>query len=161
MRPGAHVDHRSGMDDESRTTDKDVIRAAFNAWSAGERPVTGVFADEMTWEITGRSRASRHYGSKTEFVEEVLVPFGRRFDEADPFRPVRIRGVFADPDEHTVVVVWDGRGTTVTGTTYENSYAWVMRLHDGLVVDGTAFYDSIAFDELWDGVDPADGVDAR
>jgi ketosteroid isomerase-like protein len=29
-----------------------------------------------------------------------------------------------------------------------------MTLRDGKVVDGTAFYDSIAFDELWQNVSP-------
>lgn len=29
-----------------------------------------------------------------------------------------------------------------------------MRLQDSLVVDGTALYGSIAFDELWAGVQP-------
>jgi len=51
-------------------------------------------------------------------------------------------------------VVWDGRGTTTAGTTYQNAYAWFLTLSDGKVVDGTAFYDSIAFNELWDSVIP-------
>jgi uncharacterized protein len=29
-----------------------------------------------------------------------------------------------------------------------------MRLADGLVVDGTAFYDSISFNGLWERVQP-------
>jgi ketosteroid isomerase-like protein len=29
-----------------------------------------------------------------------------------------------------------------------------MTLSDGKIVDGTAFYDSIAFNELWDSVTP-------
>ena len=69
-----------------------------------------------------------------------------------PAGPARIRGVFADDAAATVVVVWAGRGTTIGGTVYENTDAWVMRLEDGKVVDGLAFYDSIAFDELWHGV---------
>jgi uncharacterized protein len=51
-----------------------------------------------------------------------------------------------------VAVVWDGEGTTITGTTYRNTYAWFMTLEEGLVIDGTAFYDSIAFNELWRSV---------
>jgi ketosteroid isomerase-like protein len=58
--------------------------------------------------------------------------------------------VYDDGEQGTVIVVWDGRGTTTAGTGYENTYAWIMRLSDGKVVDGTAFYDSIAFDELWE-----------
>jgi len=37
-----------------------------------------------------------------------------------------------------VVVPWDGAGTTTTGTTYRNTYAWFMTLREGKVVDGTA-----------------------
>ena len=33
-------------------------------------------------------------------------------------------------------------------------YAWVMRLRDGKVVDGAAFYDSISFNDLWTPVQP-------
>ena len=73
-----------------------------------------------------------------------------RFAPESPFRPVRIRGIHADGD--TVVVLWDGEGGTTAGTTYRNTYAWIMTLRDGEVIEGTAFYDSIAFDELWDGV---------
>jgi len=59
---------------------------------------------------------------------------------------VNIRGVFADAD--TVIVLWDGSGTTINETTYKNSYAWFMRVRDGKVIDGTAFYDSISFNQL-------------
>ena len=71
---------------------------------------------------------------------------------AEPFRPVEIRSVIADGD--TVVVVWDGRGIANDGRPYENSYAWIMRLADGRVVDGTAFFDSISFNDLWERVRP-------
>ena len=54
-----------------------------------------------------------------------------------------------------MIVVWDGRGVANDGRPYENSYAWVMRLRDGKVVDGTAFYDSISFNDLWTRVLPA------
>ena len=82
----------------------------------------------------------------------MLAPFGARFATAEPFRPVEIRSVIADGD--TVVVVWDGRGIANDGRPYENSYAWIMRLADGRVVDGTAFYDSISFNDLWERVRP-------
>jgi uncharacterized protein len=40
------------------------------------------------------------------------------------------------------------------GRPYANSYAWVMRMRDSQVIDGTAFYDSIAFNVLWTRVPP-------
>ncbi len=140
------------------TTNREIVTAAFEAWSGGEGHVSRIFAEDMTWEITGRSAAAGRYTSAQHFTDEVLRPFGARFRPETPFRPVDVRRVHADGD--TVVVVWDGEGTTTAGTTYRNTYAWFLTLRDGLVVDGTAFYDSLAFDELWQGVSP-DGAQAR
>jgi hypothetical protein len=60
-----------------------------------------------------------------------------RFAAGQAFRPSRIRSIHADAD--TVIVIWDGRGIANDGQTYENSYAWIMRLAGEQVVDGTAF----------------------
>ena len=133
-------------------TNRDIVADAFAAWSRGEGHVSVIFADDMTWEIVGRSKAAGTYGSARQFHQEVLAPFAARFRPDAPFRPVTVRGVYADGP--TVVVVWDGEGTTTADTTYRNTYAWVLTLRDGRVVDGTAFYDSVAFDELWDTVSP-------
>ena len=133
-------------------TNREVISQDFEAWRHGTGYISDVFAPEMVWRIEGHSAASKEYGSKQQFVDEVLAPFGARFTESEPFRPVTIRGVWADGD--TVIVVWDGRGTANDGQRYENSYAWIMKLADGKVVDGTAFYDSISFNGLWARVQP-------
>jgi ketosteroid isomerase-like protein len=134
------------------TTNREIVTAAFEGWSRGEGHVSRIFAEDMTWEITGRSAAAGRYASAQQFTDEVLRPFGARFAPETPFRPVDVRRVHADGD--TVVVVWDGEGTTTAGTTYRNTYAWFLTLRDGLVVDGLAFYDTLAFDELWAAVRP-------
>jgi uncharacterized protein len=133
-------------------TSREIVADAFAAWSRGEGHVSSIFADEMTWEIVGRSPAAGTYGSAQQFSDEVLHPFGARFRPDSPFRPVNIRGIYADAE--MVIVVWDGEGTTTTGTVYRNTYAWFMTVRGGKVVDGTAFYDSIAFNELWENVSP-------
>jgi uncharacterized protein len=130
-------------------SNRQIVADAFNAWMNGAGYVASIFADDMTWEITGRSAASGKYANAREFEDKVLAPFGARFGADDPFRPIAIRAVYDDGEQGTVVVVWEGRGTTTAGTTYDNTYAWIMTLRDGKVVDGTAFYDSIAFNELW------------
>jgi uncharacterized protein len=72
----------------------------------------------------------------------------------DPLCPVNPRRISADGD--TVIALWDGRGTTIKNTTYENTYPWFMTMRDDPVIDGTAFYDSISFNELWSSVTPLD-----
>lgn len=130
----------------------EIIRRAFESWRDDGATITNIFAPDMVWRIEGHSLASREYGSSQEFIDYVLTPFGARFSREEPFRPVRIRSITADGD--TVVVVWDGRGIAADGKPYANSYAWIMRLSDGKVVDGTAFYDSISFNDLWTRIQP-------
>jgi len=133
-------------------SNRESIRRAFEAWQDGTGVIADVFAPDMVWRIEGHSLASREYASSQEFVDDVLVPFGARFAAGEPFRPSRIRSIHADGD--AVIVVWDGQGVANDGQPYANSYAWIMRMRDGQVVDGTAFYDSISFNELWTRVRP-------
>jgi len=135
-------------------SNRQIVSDAFTAWSSGTGYISSIFAPEMKWEIVGRSAASKKYENTQQFVDEVLQPFGARFRADRPFRPTRIRAVYADDEQNTVSVVWDGEGTTLNGTTYRNTYAWFMTMDGGMVVEGTAFYDSIAFNELWETVEP-------
>jgi hypothetical protein len=134
---------------------RQIVADAFAAWAAGTGYVSAIFAPDMRWEIVGRSDASKTYESSQQFVDEVLHPFNARFSADSPFRPVNIRAVYADDEQDTVAVVWDGEGTTVDGTVYTNTYAWFLTLREGEVVDAIAFYDSIAFNDLWRRVSPA------
>jgi uncharacterized protein len=137
------------------STNRQIVTDAFEAWAAGTAHVSRIFAPAMTWEIVGTSAAAGRYADAQAFDDRVLRPFGQRFDPDDPFRPVAIRGVFEDVESRTVIVMWDGAGTTITGTRYTNTYAWFMRMEDGKVVDGVAFFDSVSFDRLWNDVAPA------
>ena len=135
-------------------SNRELARDAFAAWATGAGPVTSIFATGMTWEIAGRSERAGTYDNTQQFADEVLHPFGERFSTTAPFRPTKIRGIYADDEQETVVVVWDGEGTTVAGTSYRNTYAWVLTFAEGKVVHGLAFFDSISFDELWRDVPP-------
>jgi len=135
-------------------SNRGIVTDAVRSWANGTGYITSIFADDMTWEITGRSAVSRKYANTQQFVDEVLRPFGARFSSSDPFRPVNIRAVYDDADNSTVIAAWDGQGTTTAGTTYHNTHAWFLTLSGGKVVDSTALHDSIAFNELWDSVTP-------
>ena len=134
-----------------------ILTDAFDAWSRNERHVSELFDVDLTWHVMGESKAAGRYVGARQFVDEVLAPFARRFREDDPFRPVRVEGLYIDGD--TAVVLWEGEGTTVADTVYRNDYAWVLTFADGLIVHGVAFYDSITFNRLWAIPDP--GVSGR
>jgi len=141
-------DHRFMTADANR----DLVRTAFEGWQAGTTSVADLFAPDMVWRIEGHSLVCGEYPTAQDFLEQVLAPFGARFSEGERFCPVNIRSVLADGD--TVAVIWDGRGICNDGLPYENSYAWILQLRDGKVIDGTAFFDSISFNDLWQRVTP-------
>lgn len=141
------------MDTAETISNRDRVATAFEAWIAGTGYITDLLAPDLQWTIAGNSVASKTYTSRQQFVDEVLHPFGQRF--AERFRPVAIRGLYADGD--TVIIMWDGHGVALDGLPYDNTYAWFMRFRDGLVIEATAFYDSIAFNDLWARVPPSAG----
>src|ERR1700750_1558514 len=100
-------------------TNREGVTRAFGAWQAGTTPITDLFAEDMVWRIVGRSVVSREFATKQEFIADVLAPFGERFEGGERFRPVLIRGIYADGD--TVIVLWDGRGVARDGAPSEHT----------------------------------------
>ncbi|MDB5610156.1 MAG: hypothetical protein JWP25_7056 [Bradyrhizobium sp.] len=132
---------------------KRKVEAALTAWKNGTGNIADLLSDDIRWTIVGNTPASGTFVGKTDLLEKVLKPFGARFSaSADKFRPIAIKGIYGDGD--IVVAFFDGKGTANDGKPYANTYAWFLRLKDGLVVDATAFFDSMAFNELWSRVKP-------
>jgi ketosteroid isomerase-like protein len=129
---------------------RSLSEQAFSEWAKGSGEITSIFAPQMRWTIVGHSAASRTYSSKQQFIDEVLAPFAARFSQR--FKPTNIHGIYADGN--TSIVYWDGEGVALDGLPYKNTYAWFMTFDNGLVVEGTAFYDSISFNDLWSRVTP-------
>jgi ketosteroid isomerase-like protein len=65
-----------------------------------------------------------------------------------------VHAVYADGD--WVIVRWDGMATARDGKPYTNSYSWFLQMRDGQIVNAVAFYDSIAFNDLWTRVKPSE-----
>ncbi len=62
-----------------------------------------------------RDNWDRPGATAQEFIDEVLHPFGARFTDDRPFRPVNIRAVYCDDEQNTVIVVWDGGASLPLG----------------------------------------------
>ncbi|WP_082703171.1 nuclear transport factor 2 family protein [Mycobacterium sp. IS-1496] len=121
-----------------------TVQAGFNAWRAGTGSPFDSLAEHATWEIVGNSVASRVYTSREDFLTHVIRPFNARMSR--PLVPT-IRDMFADRD--TVIVFFDAEGVARDGVPYRNTYAWFLTLDHGKIVRAAAFFDSLAFDDLW------------
>lgn len=135
--------------EETEAGNKATVQASFDAWSAGTGSPYDLLADDATWTIVGHSAASRTYDSREAFMREVIRPFNARMSVG--LKPT-IRDIYADGD--TVIVFFDASGTARDGNPYANTYAWFLDMREGKVVEASAFFDSIAFNEFGQRVTP-------
>lgn len=129
-----------------------TVRASFDAWRAGTGGPYDLLAPNAAWTIVGRSLASKTYPSREAFLSEVIRPFNARMRA--PLKPT-IRQIHAS--RNSVVVFFDAQGTALDGRSYANTYAWFLEMKDGRIVGAHAFFDSIAFNDLWQRVQPSAG----
>ena len=113
--------------DDTEARNLATVRAGFDAWRNGTGSTYEALADDATWEIVGNSLARM----------------------AAPLRPT-IRDIYADGD--TVIVFFDAEGIARDGVPYRNTYTWFLTLRDNRIVKASAFFDSIAFNDLWQRV---------
>jgi ketosteroid isomerase-like protein len=135
---------------EIEAKNKKLVEAGFNAWRDGTGSPYDLLADDATWTIVGQSLASKTYGSREAFMSEVIRPFNARM--RDRLKPT-IRNMYAEGD--AVIIYFDASGTARDGKPYANTYAWFFDMRDGKVVKGTAFFDSVVFNDFWQRVAPA------
>lgn len=124
-----------------------AIRNAFELWHQKCGGPFDLLNDDAIWEITGRSLIAGVYHGRDEFLDKVIKPFNLRMKE--PLSPT-VKGIYEDKD--MVVVLFDAVATTLDGTEYRNSYSWFLKMDGGKIVEATAFFDSIALNELWERV---------
>jgi uncharacterized protein len=134
---------------ETAASNREIVRRAFDAWAAGTGSPFELLAEDAQWTIVGRSDAAKTYRNREAFLSEVIRPFNARMQVG--LKPA-IRATYADGD--TVIVLFDARGTARDGAPYTNTYAWVLELREGRIVNATAFFDSIEFNDFWRRVSP-------
>ncbi|MHB1168294.1 MAG: nuclear transport factor 2 family protein [Longimicrobiales bacterium] len=136
-------------DSTVESTNRQVVQQHFDAWSQGHGTPFDLLAEHVTWTIPGNSAIAGTYRGRAAFMRDVIGPFNARLSR--PLRPT-VRDIYAT--SNTVIIVFDGEAMADDAIPYRNTYAWFFVLRDGVVVEATAFFDSIAFDEMWRRVSP-------
>lgn len=145
---GATVQETRNKEESNRA----LIARSFEAWRTGTGSPYDLLAPDASWTITGQSVAAKTYPTREAFMSEVIRPFNARMRS----RLVpSVRQLYAEGD--TVVAFFDASGTARDGRPYDNTYVWILDMKNGQIVRAHAFFDSIAFNDLWRRVQPAPG----
>jgi len=128
---------------------RQTVKVSFENWRRGSGSVYDLLASDAKWTIVGLSTVSGTYHSRRDFLDRVIIPFNARL--STPLVPT-VRGIYADGD--MVIVMWDGAAIARDGKSYENTYSLYLKMRNGKIIEATAFFDSIAFDDLWKRVRP-------
>lgn len=126
-----------------------LVARGLQAWADGTGSPYDLLADNVRWTITGHSLAGKTYPSKEAFLSEVIRPFNARM--RDRLIPT-VHRLYAEGD--TVIAYFDARGVARDGQPYVNTYAWILRMQGGQIVEAQAFFDAPTFDDLWRRVSP-------
>ena len=135
---------------EMETTNKEIVKAGFEAWRNGTGSLFDLLEPDARWTIVGNAPVSRTYESRRELLDAVIRPFNARLSRR--LLPT-LRGIWADGD--MVIVLFDGEAVARDGKPYRNTYTWYLRMRDGRIVDVVAFFDTIEFTDLWTRIRPA------
>jgi uncharacterized protein len=127
-----------------------LVGNAFERWRDGTGSPFELLADEVQWTILGSSPLAKTYGSREQFLGELIRPFNARLTA--PLRPT-VHAMHADGD--TVIVRFDAAAPARDGSTYRNSYCWCMRFTGQRVTEVVAYLDTRVLDEFWARVAPA------
>lgn len=118
-----------------------LIERAFSQWARGEADVFDLLTDDVVWHITGQDPAvATTYRSREALLAGAARPLAARLTA--PLTPT-VRRIWADGDD--VLVHWDGSAPLADGSTYRNTYLWIMTVRGDRVTAVTAFLDNAAF----------------
>jgi uncharacterized protein len=117
---------------------KATLIAVFAETAKGNgRPFLEALADDVRWTIIGTTAWSRTYVGKSSVISNLLRPLGRQLGG-----PSIIKATNFVAEGDFVVVQGTGHNQTASGTRYENSYCWVIRMRDGKMCELTEYADT-------------------
>lgn len=124
---------------------RQIVTEAFDRWQAGTGNFfNDVLSSDVVWTIEGSGPYAGTLRGQKELVDRAVRPLTARL--ASPVRPVS-KTVWAD-GEH-VIIRWHGETTAADGRPYTNTYAWILRMEDGKVVEVNAFLDLARYEDVF------------
>lgn len=123
----------------------DLVRSGYDAFAAGDIPaVLAIFADDISWNIPGRSAVSGTYTGH----DEVLGFFGQLNERSNGTFSLEIHDVLDNGADRVALLVTETAQRDDASLTDRGVHLWTVQ--DGKATAFTAFAgDQHANDEFW------------
>ena len=133
---GVCSEQRDGRTEQTRR----VVEAYVGVLGRGDlAALRASFAPDATWTVGGDMPVSGTWCGPEGIIDGFLAQMTERLDTSRPVTQ-EIHGIVADGDR--AVVEWTSRATTAQGASYQNDYAVVFDVRDGLIVAVREYLDT-------------------
>ena len=102
-------------------------------------------ADDVSWTVMGTHPLAGVYRSKDDFLSHTFRRLERILKEGVI---LKVKGVIVQGDK--AVVEMESLSTARDGKPFDNSYCWVVRFENGIIVEVRAYVDSALVQRLID-----------
>ena len=117
---------------------QDYVKELFGFLEIGENNkfFTNV-ADNVLWTVMGTHPLAGTYTSKNEFVEHTFQRLNKILKEGVI---LKVKNIIIEGK--TAVVELESLSTAINGTPFNNTYCWIVRFENKLIVEVRAYVDS-------------------
>ncbi|MEM8953370.1 MAG: nuclear transport factor 2 family protein [Verrucomicrobiota bacterium] len=117
---------------------KKLVRKAFRPWEDGNSaPFFDLIADDVVWNVIGKSPVSGLYHSKREIIDKAFGPLLDRLDG-----PLKTTFIDLAAEGERVFLRFESKGITKNGIHYDQAYCFAMLMRDDRIVEIVAYLDT-------------------
>jgi uncharacterized protein len=118
----------------------------FNYLRTGENnKFFGYVAADVLWTVMGTHPLAGKYKSKEEFIEHTFARLNKILKEGVI---LEVNNIFIQND--TAIVEMESISTALNGKPFNNTYCWICRFNNDIIVEVRAYVDSALVKKLID-----------
>ena len=122
---------------------KASVRIKFDQWQQGKGSLFDLLHSKVIWRVAGTCSYCDLYHGKDDFLNRDVIPITAMLGE--PIKPELVN-ITAVGD--LVWLNWKGEVKTKGGYTYKNHHAWMLKMKQDSIIEGTAFLDTYELNQL-------------
>lgn len=118
----------------STMNNKDLVKQKFEQWENGTGTIFDLLDENVEWIMRGTSPISGVWKSKQQYSSRVVDPINRKLKTR--LFP-KLLNIYQEGD--VLTVLWEGKATAKDGTSYKNSYCWILEMKNAKIVKINAY----------------------